>query len=332
MTHFIQRRSVLTLLGTSAAAWPLAARAQVAGKVWRIGVLSVVPLPVLSQIYSGFLQGMRDLGYIQGKDFVSELRAADNSYERLPSLADELVRIGADVLLTSTPAAVPILQKATRTIPIVMAGGVSDPVGAGFIDSLARPGGNTTGVSSNRAETAPKQLELLAAILSNPSRIGLLGNPETPDFVLFVRSVREAAGQARLQLVTLEARNAQEVEKAFAAFGSQAVQGVLVVPESVFFGTRAFLIEQAMQRRLPTMFSSREYVQDGGLMSYGEDVREFFRRSATFVHKLMRGAKPAELPVELPTRYHLTINRKTAAALGLTIPPLLYIFADEVIE
>jgi ABC-type uncharacterized transport system substrate-binding protein len=172
------------------------------------------------------------------KDFVSELRAADSSYERLPSLADELVRIGADVLLTSTGPAVPALQKATRTIPIVMAG-ISDPVGSGFIVSLARPGGNTTGVSSNNTETAPKQLELLAAMVSNPSRIGVLGNPETPDFVLFLRPVREAARQARLQLVTLEARNAQEVENAFAAFGSQAVQAVLVVPGStVFFGMR----------------------------------------------------------------------------------------------
>jgi putative ABC transport system substrate-binding protein len=327
----MRRRSFITLLGGAAAAWPLAARAQVAGKVWRIGVLGGAPLPVLSQNYSGFLRGMRELGYIEGKDFVSELRAADNSYERLPSLATELVRIGADVLLTGTDPAVPALQKATRTIPIVMVG-ISDPVGSGFIVSLARPGGNTTGVASNRAETAPKQLELLAAIVSNPSRIGLLGNPETPSFVPVLRYVREAARQARLQLVTLEARNAQEVEKAFAAFGSQAVQAVLVAPDAIFFGMRPLLIEQAMQRRLPIMYSAREFAQDGGLMSYGEDLPTFYRRAATFVHKLMRGAKPADLPVELPTRYHLTINRKTADALGLTIPALLYIFADEVIE
>jgi ABC-type uncharacterized transport system substrate-binding protein len=328
----MRRREFLTLLGGAAAAWPLVARAQVAGKVWRIGVLGSAPLPVLSQNYSGFLRGMRDLGYIEGKDFVSELRAADNSFERLPSLATELVRIGVDVLLTATAAAVPVLQKATRTIPIVMAGTSSDPVAADLIGSLARPGGNTTGVLSNAAETAPKQLELLAAMLSNPSRIGVLGNPEEPNFVLFLRYVREAARQARLQLVTHEARNAQEVEKAFAAFGSQAVQAVLVAPDAVFFGMRPLLIEQAMQRRLPTMFSQREFAQDGGLMSYGEDVQERYRRAATFVHKLMHGAKPADLPVELPTRYHLTINRKTADALGLTIPALLYIFADEVIE
>jgi putative ABC transport system substrate-binding protein len=324
------RRDFITLLG-GAAAWPLAARAQVAGKVWRIGVLYAGPPPVLSERYFGFLQGMREIGYIEGKDFVSELRSADNSFERLPSLADELVRIGADVLLAGAGAAVPALQKATRTIPIVMAGTV-DPVAAGFIDSLARPGGNTTGVSSNIAETAPKQLELLASILYNPSRIGLLGSSEAISFVPFVRNIREAARQARLQLVTLEARNAQEVEEAFAAFGSQAVQAVLVAPYAVFSGMRPLLIEQAMQRRLPTLFTVREFVQDGGLMSYGEDNQEFFRRAATFVHKLMRGAKPADLPVELPTRYRLTINRKTADALRLTIPPILYIFADEVIE
>jgi putative ABC transport system substrate-binding protein len=325
------RRCFLTLLGGAAAAWPLAARAQVAGKVWRIGVLSGAPLQVVSQTYSGFLRGMRELGYTEGKDFVSELRAADNSLERLPSLATELVRIGADVLLTATAPAVLALQKATPTIPIVMAG-ISDPVGAGFIVSLARPGGNTTGVAANYDETAPKQLELLAAILSNPSRIGLLGNPQNPIFMPFLRYVREAARQARLQLVTLEARNAQEVENAFAGFGSQAVQAVMVAPDAVFFGMRPFLIEQAMQRRLPTMFHLREYARDGGLMSYGEDLQEYYRRTATYVHKLMRGAKPAELPVELPTRYRLTINRKTADALGLTIPPVLYIFADEVIE
>jgi putative ABC transport system substrate-binding protein len=266
MTHFIQRRSFLTLLGTSAAAWPLGARAQVAGKVWRIGVLGGGPLPVLSEVYSGFLRGMRELGYLEGKDFVSELRAADSSYERLPSLATELVRIGADVLITGTAAAVPALQKATRTIPIVMVG-IIDPVGSGFIVSLARPGGNTTGLANNYDETAPKQLELLAAMVSNPSRIGVLGNPETPAFVPFLRSVREAARQARLQLVTLEARNAQEVEKAFAAFGNQAVQAVLVAPDAVFFGMQPFLIEQAMQRRLPTMFQTRGFAQDGGLMS-----------------------------------------------------------------
>jgi putative ABC transport system substrate-binding protein len=327
----MHRRSFLTLLGTSAAAWPLAVRAQVAGKVWRIGVLGVTTLPVMSQVYSGFLRGMYELGYTEGKDFVSELRVANNSFERLPGLATELVRIGADVLLTGSGAAVLALQKATRIIPIVMTG-VSDPVGAGFIVSLARPGGNTTGVASNNYETAPKQLELLSAIVSNPSRVGLLGNPEAPGSVLLLRYVREAARQMRLQLVTLEARNAQEVEKAFAAFDSQAVQAVLVAPSAIFFGMRPFLIEQAMQRRLPTMFTTPEFVQEGGLMSYGEDLQEFYRRAATYVHKLMRGAKPADLPVELPTRYHLTINRKTADALGLTIPALLYIFADEVIE
>jgi putative ABC transport system substrate-binding protein len=221
---------------------------------------------------------------------------------------------------------------AKATIPIVMAGGSSDPVGAGFIVSLAHPGGNTTGVASNSAETVPKQLELLAAMLSNPSRIGVLGNPEGPTLVSFLRSAREAARQARLQLVTLEARNAQEVEKAFAAFGSQAVQAVLVAPDAIFFGMRPLLIEQAMQRRLPIMYSAREFAQNGGLMSYGEDLQTFYRRAAIYVHKLMRGAKPADLPVELPTRYYLTINRKTANALGLTIPALLYIFADEVIE
>jgi len=332
----MHRRSVLTLLGgASAAAWPLAARAQQAGKVWRIGHLAVNLRPGgtggPSSAYAGFLQGMRELGYVEGKDFVTESRNAEGQYARLPDLAAELVRLKVDVIITGAAAAVLPAQQATRTIPIVFAA-ITDPVGNGFVASLARPGGNTTGLATATDDTSPKQLELLATIVPNSSRIGLLGNPETPSFSPVLKVTRDAAQQAGISLMVMEARNLQDIENAFATFGSERVQAVMVVADSIFFGLRERIPELALRHRLPTMFSTREYTEAGGLMSYGQSVREFYRSAATFVHKIMRGAKPADLPVEQPTRFHLVINRKTADALGLTIPPILYIFADEVIE
>ena len=326
----MRRREFIAGLG-GAMAWPLAARAQVAGKVWRIGVLGGAPRPILAENYSGFQQGMRELGYFEGRDFVSELRAADNSYDRLNGLAVELVRLNVDILLTGTPAAVRPLQEATRTIPIIFAG-VGDPVGSGFVASLARPGGNTTGLANFYDDTAPKQLELLMTTLLHRSRIGLLGNPDTPPYLAFVKNVRAAAQQAGVDLISLEARNTSEIEEAFAALAREHVQGVLVVPDAAYFGQRRLLTDNALKWRLPTIFGAREYAVDGGLMSYGQGTREFYRQAATFVHKIMHGAKPADLPVEQPTRFNLTINRKTADALGVTIPPVLYIFADDVIE
>jgi putative tryptophan/tyrosine transport system substrate-binding protein len=326
----MKRRDFIAGLG-GAATWPLAARAQVAGKVWRIGVLGGARLSILAENYSGFQQGMRELGYFEGRDFVTELRSADNSYDRLNGLAVELARLNVDILLTGTPAAVRPLQEATRTIPIIFAG-VGDPVGSGFVASLARPGGNTTGLANSYVDTAPKQLELLLTTILHPSRIGLLGNPDTPNYLPTVKNVRAAAQQAGVDLISLEARNTSEIEEAFAALAREHVQGVFVGPDAVYFGQRRLLTDNALKLRLPTMFPAREFAVDGGLMSYGQSVSEFYHQAAIFVHKIMHGAKPADLPVEQPTRFHLTINRKTADALGVTIPPVLYIFADEVIE
>src|SRR5262249_29814505 len=222
-------------------------------------------------------------------------------------------------------------QQATRTIPIVFAG-ITDPVGNGYVASLARPGGNTTGLATSFDDTSPKQLELLATIVPNASRIGLLGHPETPNFFSVLKVTRDAAQQAGISRVVMEARNLRDIENAFATFGSERVQAVMVVAHAIFFSLRERITELALRRRLPTMFSQREYTEAGGLRSDGQSQREFLRGAATFVHKIMRGAKPAALPVEQPTRFHLVINRKTADALGLTIPPILYIFAEEVIE
>jgi len=327
----MRRRAFITLLGGAAAAWPLAARAQQAGKVWRIGVLSGASRETAFTNYEGFLQGMRELGYVEGRDFVMEYRFAEGQYERFPDFAAELVRLNVDVILIGATSAIRMLQRATTTIPIVLAYS-TDPVGNGFVASLSRPGGNITGLSSSSDDTAPKQLELVATVVPNVSRIGLLGNPASPTYTDVRKGAENAAQKVGLTLVSVEARNPQEIEAAFASFVSERVQAFISAGDALFFAQRRQIAELALKSRLPSMFSQREYAAAGGLMSYGENLSEFFRRAAPFVDKIFKGAKPGDLPMEQPTRFNLVINRKTADALGVAIPPQLYIFADEVIE
>jgi putative ABC transport system substrate-binding protein len=327
----MRRRDFITLLGSAAAAWPLAAGAQQAGKVWRIGLLSGASREPTSSNYEAFLQGMRELGYAEGRDFVMEYRFADGKYERLPELAAELVRLRADVIVTGTSAAIRTLQRATNTIPIVLAYS-TDPVGNGFVASLARPGGNITGLTGSSDDTSPKQLELVTTVVPNASRIGLLGNPASPTYADVSKGAQNAAQKVGLTLVSAEARNPQEIESAVAFFKKERVQAFIAAGDAAFFTHRRRIAELALNNRLPSMFSQREYAAAGGLMSYGENLSEFFRRAAAFVDKILKGAKPGDLPIEQPTRFNLVINRKTADALGVTIPAQLYIFADEVIE
>jgi putative tryptophan/tyrosine transport system substrate-binding protein len=305
----IKRREFITLLSGMAAMLPLAARAQQAGKVWRIGFISGASRATVSEILDGFPQGMRELGYAEGKDFTIEWRFADGIYERFPGIAAELVRLKVDVIVLGTPAAVRPVQQATATIPIVM-GYSTDPVGNGFVTNLARPGGHITGLASSLDDVIPKQMELLATAVPNLSRIGLLTNP----------------------LVSVEARDPGELDNAFATLISDRVGAVIVTSDGFFNSQRQRIVELALGGKLPTMFAQREYTQAGGLMSYGESLSEFFRRAASFVDKILKGAKPSDLPIEQPTLFKLVINRKTADALGVVIPPQLYIFADEVIE
>jgi putative ABC transport system substrate-binding protein len=326
----MRRREFITLLG-GAVAWPLAARAQQPGKVWRIGFLLSAPRSPTPGFYAAFLHGMRELGYVEGKDFIIEWRSVEGRYERFPELAAELVRLKVDVFVTGVTAALPALKQATSTIPIVMANS-TDPVGNGLVMSLARPGGNMTGLTSSSDDSSPKQLELLATVVPNVSRIGLLGNPNSTTYPPVRKSAQDAARKAGFSLVPIEARSPQEIEKAFAAFAQERVQAVMVAVDAVFFGQRQRIAELALSNRLATMFALREYVVAGGLMSYGENLADFFHRAASYVDKIFKGAKPGDLPIEQPTKFHLVINRKTADGLGLTIPPQLYIFADEVIE
>jgi putative tryptophan/tyrosine transport system substrate-binding protein len=329
----IQRREFITLLGGAAAAWPLAAGAQQPGRVWRIGFIAggERPVSIEAGFYGGFLQGMRELGYVEGKDIVIEWRFAEGRYELLPGLAAEIVRLKVDVIVSAANEGHPVVQRATGTIPIVMTASV-DPVGRGIIASLARPGGNITGLASSNDDSAPKQLELLATAVPNVARVGVLVNPRNGGSLAVLKSVQAAGQQARLSIIPVEASNVREVESGFATLTRERVGVLLATPDAFFNAQRQRITELALTHRLPTMFSRREFVDVGGMMSYGESLAEFYRRSATYVDKIFKGAKPADLPVEQPTRFHLVINRKTAAALGVTIPPVLYIFADEVIE
>jgi putative ABC transport system substrate-binding protein len=327
----MNRRDLITLFGGAAAAWPIAARAQQAGKVWRIGFLFGPSYQRNPPQYAGFVQGMRELGYVEGKDFTSELRFAEGQYERFPDLAAELVQLKVDILFSGLSPGVHALQQATRTTPIVFAS-VTDPVGQGLVASLPHPGGNTTGIASSFDDTSPKQLELLAAVVPSPSRIGLLANPDNPGSSGYLKGAQDAARKAGFILVPLEARNLQDIENAFAAFGKERVQAVMLGADGFYFGQRQHIAQLALASSLPSICPQLEYAEAGGLLGYGEKLSEFYRRGAAFVDKILKGAKPADLPVEQPTRFHLVINRKTADALGLTIPPALYIFADEVIE
>jgi putative tryptophan/tyrosine transport system substrate-binding protein len=327
----MRRRDFIKAIAGSAVAWPVAARAQQTGKVWRIGFLSGASRETFSRLYAGFQQGMRDLGYVEGKDFVIEWRSAEGNYERFPEISAELVRLKVDVIVVGASAALPAVKRATTTIPIVMTYS-TDPVGNGLVASLVRPGGNMTGLASSSDDSSPKQLELLVAVVPNVSRIGLLGNPNSTNYTSQRKSVQDAALKAGLSLVPIEARNPQEIENAIVAFAKERVPAVMFAGDALFVEQRWRIAELALANRLATMFPNRDFAEAGGLMSYGENLSDFFRRAAPYVDKILKGAKPGELPIEQPTKFNLVINRKTADALGVTIPAQLYIFADEVIE
>ena len=327
----MNRREMIAALGSTAVAWPLAARAQQASKLWRICYLSAVSRESSARSYAALQQGMRDLGYVEGKDFVLEWRSVEGKYERFSEIMTELVRLKVDVIVTGVTAALPALQRASSTIPIVMAYS-TDPVGNGLVASLAHPGGNITGLAGSSDDSSPKQLELLTTVIPNVSRIGLLGNPDTETYSSVLKRAQDATQKIGLSVVPIEARNPKEIENAFAAIARERMSAVMVASDAILFGQRQRIAELALNNRLPTMFSLREYAEAGGLMSYGENIADFFRRSAFYVDKIFKGAKPGELPIEQPTRFNLVINRKTADALGVAIPPQLYIFADEVIE
>jgi putative ABC transport system substrate-binding protein len=327
----MKRREFITLLGGAAATWPLAARAQPSSKVWRIGfIFGSIPQGTVN-LADGFRQGMRERGYSEGRDFIVEWRFAGGRYERFSEFAREFVQLKVDVIVLSTSVAVRPVQQSTTAIPIVMGYSI-DPVGLGLVASLARPGGNTTGLASSLEDFVSKHLELLITAVPNLSRIGLLVNPNTPSHIPVVSSAVASSSTAGLEIVPEKARNLQEIEEGIVALSGKGVSALMVAPDPIFFALREKLAEFALRERLPTIFPQREYVTAGGLMSYGESLADFYRRAAVYVDKIFKGARPADLPIEQPTRFYLVINLRTAKALGLNIPETFLVRADEVIE
>jgi putative tryptophan/tyrosine transport system substrate-binding protein len=311
---------------------PLLADAQSPAHVHRIGVLSSLgTTPGRDPFVEAFLEGMRALGYVEGQNLVIEYRGTEGQYERFPDFAAELVRLQVDVLLVGpTPAAL-AAKDATTTIPIVMAG-VANPVESGLVASLARPGGNITGLAVLLPELFGKQLEFLKAVLPTVSHVAVLSNPANPGHALEVRAVDVAAQALGVQLHLVEVRGPEAFDSAFAAMTSAHAGALLVSGDALFLHHRSRLAELAATSHLPTMYNGREFVEAGGLLSYGPSRRDTRRRAATYVDKILKGAKPADLPVERPMKFELVINLKTAQALGLTIAPTLLFQADELIR
>jgi len=309
---------------------PLAAEAQQQSKVWRIGLLSPLSRSETDR-RNAFRQGMREIGYVDGRDFVIEGRFAEEQYQRIPGLAEELVRMNVDVIVVwGTPASIAV-AKATSTLPIVMLS-VTDPVGSGLAASLARPGRNVTGVSNLSRDLSGKLLELLVQAVPGISRIAALRNPLNPGSALHLIETEAAARALSLDLQLVEVHAPEGLEGAFATIRRGRASGVVVLTDAMFIAQRHRIADLATRSRLPTVFARRENAESGGLMSYGPNLSDQFRRAAAYVDKILKGARPADLPVEQPTTLELVINLKTAKALGLTIPQSLLARANEVIQ
>jgi len=328
----IGRRTFLAGTGAVLLAAPLAADAQQAGKVPRIGFLAAAAPSDVSARLDAFRQGLRALGWVEGQNIVIDYRFAEGRYDRLPDLAAELVRLKVDIIVSVASQGVAAAKNATETIPIVMIS-VGDPVGLGFVASLARPGGNVTGSSfSVGLEIVGKGLELLKETVPKVRRVAILLNPANPAHPLAISEVNVAARSLGVQLQVLEARSLNEFDGAFAAMAKERVGALLVLTDGMFILHRTRLADLAARSRLPAAYGTREMVEAGGLMSYGPSLPDLFRRSATYVDKILKGAKPGDLPVEQPTKFEFVINLKTAKALGLTIPQSLLQRADEIIQ
>jgi len=326
----VKRREFITLLGGAAAAWPLAARAQQAGMLATIGCLVPGTPSSHGQWFAVFVQRLRELGWIEGRTVAVEYRWAEGRSERFTEIAAEFVQRKVDVIVTASTAAVLAAKQATSVIPIVFAA-AADPVGIGLVASLARPGGNVTGLSVQQTETSGKRLELLREVVQGVHRLAILTNVDYPAAVLEMDEAQVAARTLGLEVATLEIRRAEDIVPAFEALRGRA-DALYICTDSVLSANRIRINTLANVARLPTITGVREFVEAGSLMSYGPYFPDLFRRAAAYVDKILRGAKPGDLPVEQPTSFDFVINVTTAKALGLTVPPTLLARADEVIE
>jgi ABC-type uncharacterized transport system substrate-binding protein len=325
--------AVVLMFGLALA--PLTGKAQTAGKLPRVGVLSLQSQsdPQIQRALDVFQQALRDLGYVEGQSVSIEYRWAEGKSERLLDLAMELVRLNVDVIVTFGGGVPPAqaAQRATKAIPIIAPGTV-DPVAAGLVASLARPGGNITGPSIISDQLVGKELELLREVVPKISRVAVLWNPANPGNALQLRSAEAAAPGLGVRLLPVEVRASREIDKAFAAMMREGVGALLVLLDAIFYDQRARIIDLAAKNRLPAVYGYSVFADAGGLMSYAASRSDLNRRVAVYVDKILKGAKPADLPVEQPTKFELVINLKTAKALGLTIPQSLLLRADQVIE
>ena len=326
------RRTLLSTMGVSIVYMISGALAQ-QQRIWRVGFLALParPEPLEPSRFGAFARGMRDLGYLEGKNILIEWRFADGDAGRLADLATELVKLPVDIIVAGGAPVINAAQKATGTIPIVMTTS-NDPVGSGFVASLGRPGGNITGLSNLSSDLGPKLLGMLLSVAPKVSRVAMLLNPRNSSNAALAIRLQIAMQGAGPVGVPVEAAAAEDIEPAFAKMKEQNADAVIVAPDTVFVEQRRRIAELALAYRLPSMFSFREHVEAGGLMSYGQHLVDSYRRSAIFVDRIFKGAKPSDLPVELSTKLELCLNRKTATALRLTIPSELLALADDVVE
>ena len=327
----MNRRELVTLLGGAAAAWPLAAPAQQSAKMPRVGFMGNSTAALEANLVGPFREGLRELGYQEGRNIVIEYRWAEGKYERFPTLIAELLAANVNVIVTAgTPASLAV-KKATSSVPLVMIA-VGEPVATGLVASLARPGGNITGVTSISPEIEGKRLELLREVVPGLSHIAVLWNAGSPVQVIQERETRVAADALGMKMLSLGVRTLEEIEGAFETMLRERPEALFVLADRLFLHHRKRIMDFAVEHRLPGVHAYRELVEVGGLMCYGPSYADMHRRAATYVVRIMKGEKPADLPVERPVKFELVLNLKAAKALDLEIPPTLLARADEVIE
>jgi len=327
----MNRRDFIALLGGAAAAWPLAGRAQQSVNVPRVGFMGNSTESLEANLVGSFREGLRKLGYQEGRNIVVEYRWAEGKYEHFPTLIAELLTAKVDVIVTAgTPASMAV-KKATTIVPLVMVA-VGDPVGVGLVPSLARPGGNLTGLSSIAPDLEGKRMELLREVVPKLAHVGVFFNPANLFHTVSMRNARTATETLGIKLLPLSVRVSQDLNGAFATIRKEKPDALLVLADRVYLHERKRMMDFALQHRLPNASAHKEMVEAGGLMSYGPSYEDMHRRAADYVDKILKGAKPGDLPIQQPTKFDLKVNLKTAKALGLDVPPTLLARADEVIE
>ena len=329
----IGRRQFITLLGGAAAAWPLAARAQQPDRTRRIGVLMGYPEgdPQAQANVTALRQGLHDLGWVQGRNAQIDYRWAGGNPDKARAFAKELLGMAPDLIVSSTNQVTAIVRQETASVPIVFVN-VGDPVGSGFAASIARPGGNMTGFANFENSVGSKWLELLREIAPSVKRVGFIFHPDAAPNVGFYRAAEAAAPSIPIDVIPLPIHDAIEIERGIAAFAQSADGGLIVAPHAVTVGNRDLLVGLAARHRLPAIYGDRSFAEGGGLLSFGINPVDIFQRSASYIDRVLKGAKPADLPVQLATKFELIINLKTAKELGLRVPSMMLTRADEVIE